>query len=254
MTISKVINNNIKSHIINSNITEYNIKRAYPTILKHIDENKYGYLDSLTKDQYVNEINDIFRMDRNIKKKIEDKTIEIFNEWLSRNKINQNSFLATTTDSIIIKDQIAPINGVDDIFFRNKDKMSYTSLFYINDETYILFDRITKKLKIQGPYKDPFINDYPFVKKILKDVCCVCNDFTYETKIESLKKMSKLRMKYIMSDDKTIYGDITHNGDYKYNIENSFIYVPDYYKDNDANLVIDDNYLNFILPLIQSLL
>ena len=42
MIISKVINNNIKSHIINSNITEYNIKRAYPTILSHIDKNKYA--------------------------------------------------------------------------------------------------------------------------------------------------------------------------------------------------------------------
>lgn len=254
MTISKVINNNIKGHIINSNIIEYNIKKAYPTILKLIDENRFGYLEDLTKDQYINEINDIFRTDRNIRKKIEEKTIEIFNEWLIRNKINQNSFLATTTDSIIIKDQIAPINDFDDIFFRNKDKMSYTSLFYINGNTYILFDRITKKLKIQGPFKDPFINEYPFVKKILKDVCCVCNDFTYENKIESLRKLSKLRVKYIISDDKSIYADITHNGDFKYNIDNSFIYVPEYYKDNDQNLVIDDNYLNFMLPLIQSLL
>lgn len=254
MTLTKVINNNIKNHIINSNIIEYNIKRAYPTILKSIDKDKYGYLLDLTKDQYINEINEIFKLDRSIKSKIENETIKIFNDWLTRNKISQNNFLATTTDSIIIRDQIAPINDVDNIFFRNKDKISYTSLFYIDKNTYILFDRITKKMKIQGLFKDPFINEYPFVKKILKDVCCICNEFTYENKIDCLRKLGKLRLKYITSEDKSIYADITHNGDYKYNIDGNFIYTADYYPNNDANLVIDDNYVNFMLPLIQSLL
>lgn len=254
MTISKVINNNIKSHIINSNIIEYNIKKAYPTILKMIDPDRFGYLDTLTKDQYVNEINELFKTDRSIKEKIENKTVEIYNEWLQRNKINQSSFLATTTDSIIIKDQIAPINGFDDVLFRNKDKACYTSLFYINSNTYILFDRITKKMKIQGPFTDPFINEYPFVRKILKDVCCICNEFSYDNKIECLKKLSKIRMKYLISEDKSIYGDITHNNDFKYNIDGNIVYVPQYYQNNDQSLIIDDNYVNFMLPLIQSLL
>jgi hypothetical protein len=254
MTIYKVINNNITTHIINSNIIEYNIRKAYPTILGEIDHERFGYLKSLTKDQYINEINELFKTDKTIKPMIEKKTIEIYNEWITRNKITQNNLLATTTDSIIIRDQIAPINEFDDIYFRNKDKITYTSLFYINKDIYILFDRITKKMKIQGNFSDPFINNYPFVKKILKDVCCICNEYTFENKIECLKRLSKLRTKYICSEDKTIYADISHNGDYKYNIDGNILYTADYYPDNDKYLIIDDNYINFMLPLMQSLI
>lgn len=253
VTVDKVINNNINSHIINSNIVEYNIAKAYPTILSMLDP-RYEYLLDLSKDQYIEEINKIFSLNKGIKKDIENKTIELYNDWLTRNRINKNNFIATTTDSIIINNQLAPINNIGDLVFRNKDKISYTSLFYINKDIYILFDRITKKLRICGVYKDPFINTYPFVNKVLKDLCCICNEYTYETKYDCLRRIGKLRFKYICSDDKTIYGDILHNGDYKYNIDGSFVYTPELYTEkDDINLVIEDNYMNFILPLIQSL-
>lgn len=254
ITLTKVINNNINSHIINSNIVEYNICKAYPTILSNID-NKYSYLLDLSKNEYVEEINELFTTNRYMRNKVEARTVEIFNEWLKRNKINQSNFIATTTDSIIISNQIAPIGDIDGFKFRNKDKVSYTSLFYINGDLYILFDRVTKKMKIQGKIRDPFINTYPFVTKILKDVCCICNEYTYENKYDSLKKLAKLRQKYICSEDKTIYADILHNGEYKYNLDGAMVYTPGLYESSsDCNLVIEDNYINFLLPLIQSLL
>jgi hypothetical protein len=253
MTVDRVINNNITSHIINSNIVEYNITKAYPTILNMID-NKYEYLLDLSKDQYIEEINKIFSIEPSIKQKIKVKTIELYNDWLGKNKINKNNFIATTTDSIIINNQLAANNTIDDIIFRNKDKISYTSLFYINKDIYILFDRITKKLKIQGVYNDPFINEYPFVTKMLKDICCICNEFTFETQYDCIKKLAKLRYRYINSDDKTIYGDILHFGEYKYNIDGNTVYTSSLYDtSDDINLVIEDNYLNFILPLIKSM-
>ena len=253
IAVEQVINNNITSHIINSNIVEYNIAKAYPTILSILDP-KYSYLLDLSKDQYIEEINKIFSLDNSIKKKIEKKTIEIYNDWFFKNKINKNNFIATTNDSIIINNQLAPINDIDEFVFRNKDKISYTSLFYINKDTYILFDRITKKLKIRGTCKDPFINEYPFVTKMLKDICCICNEFSYETKYDCIKKLSKMRYRYICSDDKTIYGDILHNNEYKYNIDGNFVYTPNLYENSkDINLVTEDNYLNFILPLIRSM-
>lgn len=256
MEVYKVINNNIRSHIINSNIVEYNIRKAYPTILNEIDPEKYGYLLSLSKDQYVEEINKIFETEgMKIRKAIGKRTIEIYNEWLERNKIRPTNFLATTTDSIIICNQIAPINGIDDFYFRNKDKISYTSLFYIDNDTYILFDRITKKIKIQSKSEDPYISDYPFVKKILKDVCCVCNEYSDEKRYECLRRLSKLRMKYITSEDQTIYADVLHKGEYKYNINDSLVYTPNLYQETgDVTLVKDDNYIHFVFPLIQSIL
>lgn len=254
MTVENVINNNIKTHIVNSNIVEYNIYKAYPTILAQINPERFGYLKSLTKDEYIADINELFINDRNIQKEIERRTIDIYNQWLKYNRINSSNFLATTTDSIIIMDQIAPIDTINGVIkFRNKDKVSYTSLFYINKDTYILFDRITKKIKIQTKINDPYINEYPFVKKILKDLCCICNEFTYENKIEYYKKLSKLRMNYIASDDKNIYADILHRNEFKYNIDGHMVYTPNYDPANDSNLVIGDNYVNFVLPLIQSL-
>lgn len=254
MMVDKVINNNIKTHIINSNIVEYNIYKAYPTILASIDPERFGYLKSLTKDQYMHDIDELFINERDIRKIIENKTIDIYNQWLKYNKIIPSNFLATTTDSIIIMDQIAPIDVIDNtIKFRNKDKVSYTSLFYINKDTYILFDRITKKIKIQTKINDPYINEYPFVKKILKDLCCICNEFNYEHKMDYYKRLSKLRMNYIAADDKSIYGDILHKNEFKYNIEGHIVYTPNYDPTNDANLIIGDNYVNFVLPLIQSL-
>ena len=256
MEVTRVINNNIRSHIINSNIVEYNIRKAYPTILNELNPDKYGYLLTLGKEQYIEEINKIFTTEgASTRKDISKRTIEIYNEWLSRNKIRPSNFLATTTDSIIICDQIAPINGIDDYYFRNKDKISYTSLFYINNDTYILFDRITKKIKIQCKSDDPYVSDYPFVKKILKDVCCVCNEYTVEHRMECLRRLSKLRLKYINCEDKSVYGDILHRGEYKYNINDSMVYTPILYEETeDISLIKDDNYINFVFPLIQSIL
>jgi basic membrane lipoprotein Med (substrate-binding protein (PBP1-ABC) superfamily) len=74
MQLTKVVNNNITKNIVNSNIVEYNIKKAYPTILADIN-NKYEYLLSLTKSQYVDEINKIFKENPNIKKEVMNKTL-----------------------------------------------------------------------------------------------------------------------------------------------------------------------------------
>lgn len=252
MQLIKVINNNITKNIVNSNIIEYNIKKAYPTILTDIDR-KYEYLLSLTKDQYVNEINKIFKENPHIKKEISDKTLQIYNDFLFMNNIKPESFLATTTDSILLVDQIAPINLFNNKYqFRNKDQISYTSLFYISKNVYILFDRISKNIKIVG-INDSNVNSYPFVKKILKELCCVLNDYSLETKQNCLKQMRNLRINYLNSQDKEIYRSILNGNMFKYNIEGIVNYSDIILKEDDACVLMkDDNYLNFILPLFQS--
>ena len=251
--ITQVVNNKIRNHIINSNIVEYNIRKAYPTILSQINKNEYGYLTNLSKENYVKEINRLFKENSGLKKEISDKTIEIYNEWFTKNKIGLNNFLASTTDSIILIDRLASNNTIDDIYFRNKDKLSYTSAFYVTDNIFILFDKITKTIKIHG-FNDENINNYPFVKKILKELCQICNDFSLETKQFCLKKFADIRIKYINSSDFTIFGDITHFNEYRYLINDEFVYSPQLKDNNSSTLIIEDNYMNFMLPIMQSLL
>ena len=252
MQLTKVVNNNITKNIVNSNIVEYNIKKAYPTILADIN-NKYEYLLSLTKSQYVDEINKIFKENPNIKKEVMNKTLQIYNEFLFMNNIKPESFLATTTDSILLVDQIAPINLFNNKFqFRNKDQVPYTSLFYINNDVYILFDRISKNIKIVG-INDVNINSYPFVKKFLKDLCCILNDYSLETKPDCLKRMRNMRINYLNSQDKEIYRSIINNNMYKYNIDGAVNYSDIALKEDDTCILMkDENYMNFVLPLFQS--
>lgn len=252
MQLVKVVNNNITKNIVNSNIIEYNIKKAYPTILADLD-NKYEYLLTLTKSQYVDEINKIFKENPGIKKEVANKTLQIYNDFLFTNNIKPESFLATTTDSILLVDQIAPINLFNDKFqFRNKDQTAYTSLFYIDRDIYILFDRITKNIKIVG-INDPNINSYPFVKKYLKELCCILNDYSLETKQDCLKRLKNMRIIYLNSSDKDIYRSIDNNNMFKYNINGAINYSEIPLKEDDTCVLMkDDNYLNFVLPLFRS--
>ena len=73
--------------------------------------------------------------------------------------------------------------------------------------------------------------------------------------MECLRRLSKLRLKYINCEDKSVYGDILHRGEYKYNINDSMVYTPILYEETeDISLIKDDNYINFVFPLIQSIL
>lgn len=253
MVLTKVVNNNIKSNIINSNIVEYNIKRAYPTILTKFDE-RYSYLLTLTKDQYVKEIDRLFKEDKNLKNKIYDYTVALYNKFVVENHISEKNFLASTTDTLLIIDKIAPITKFDGIIeFKNKDRVNYTSLFYLTPTSYILFDRVTKKIKTVGISNNPDVNTWTFVKKTLKDLCCILSEYSVESRFECMRKMKLLRIAYLNSSDKNIYRSITNNNMLKYNINGDITYS-DILLDEDENCVLmkDDNYINILLPLFRS--
>lgn len=253
MVLNKVVNNNITTNIINSNIVEYNIKRAYPTILTNFNK-KYDYLLTLTKDQYVNEIDKLFKEDKYLKNKIFDYTVALYNKFIVENKISEKNFLASTTDTLLIVDKIAPITKFDDIIeFKNKDKVNYTSLFYISPTSYILFDRVTKKIKTVGISNDPDVNSWVFVKKTLKDLCCILNEYSPENRYECMRKMKVSRINYLNNPDKNIYRSITNNNMFKYNMDGEIIYSEIQLTESEnCVLMKDDNYMNVLLPLFRS--
>lgn len=256
MKLTKLLNNNINSNIIGSTITEYDLRAAHTTALYLItgDKELYDSLMEMPKLDRNIRIGKMIQKNRNLRKQIDAKVLELFNEFLEANNILESNFLATTPDSILVANQIATTLRFHEVaFFRNKEKINYTSLFYINRTKFILFDRMTKRMRIKGVGEEDKTKNYPFVKKTLTDICCILDDSTTIGNTNVLRKLKQVRINYIDSEDTSIYKDITHDNMYKYLVDGRLEYSEVKLKENDnCQLVKSDNYLNFVLPLIQS--
>lgn len=256
MVLTKLLNNNINNNIIGSTITEYDLKAAHTTALFLItgDQELYDTLMDLPKLERNIRIGKMIQANPSLRKQIDAKVLELFNEFLAANNILESNFLATTPDSILIANQIATTLRFHEVaYFRNKEKISYSSLFYINRNKFILFDRMTKRMRIKGCGDEDKTKNYPFVKRTLTDICCILDDSQAIGNINCLRRLKQVRINYIYTDDINIYRDITHDNMFKYMIDGKLEYSSVRLKeDNNCQLINQDNYINFILPLIQS--
>ena len=60
------------------------------------------------------------------------------------------NFLATTPDSILIKNQLAvktKFGEAKNVLIRNKENISYSSLFVVDKLHFILYDNMSKRLR-----------------------------------------------------------------------------------------------------------
>lgn len=255
MELTKLINNNVSNTIIGSNITEYDLKQAHPVVLSLLfpDNETYTSLLSLPKSEYTYKIGNMIRANPNLRKQIDDKILELFNTFLKVNKISEINFLGSTPDSLLIANQIASVTCFEKVaHFRTKEGISYTSLFYISKTEYILFDRVTKRLRIKGVGQEEETNKYEFVRTILKKVCCIIDDSNNTDRIETLRRLKQLRILYLSSTNIEIYRDIKNKNMLKYYVDGRVVYS-DVVLEESENCSLDKsaNYINFILPLIQ---
>lgn len=255
MVLTKLLNNNIRANIIGSTITEYDLSAAHPTALYLINGNKaqYDRLMDLPKLERNITIGKMIKKNPDLRKQIDAKILELFNEFIKANNILEENFLATTPDSILITNRIATVMRFQDIaYFRNKEKISYSSLFYINRTTFILFDRLTKRMRIKGLGDEKKTRNYPFVKKILTDLCCVLDDSQRLGYIPCLRRLKQIRINYIYNEDINVFRDIKNNNMFKYIVDGRTIYSEVKLKEDDGCILVkSDNYMNFILSLIQ---
>ena len=255
MELTRLINNNVSNTIIGSNITEYDLRKAHPTVLALLYPNDptFTSLSSLPKSEYTIRIGNLIKANPLLRKQIDAKILELFNKFLKVNNISQTNFLGSTPDSLLIANQIASITVFDNIAtFRCKEGISYTSLFYISKTEYILFDRVTKRLRIKGIGQEEETNKYDFVKIVLKKICCIIDDSVNVDRIETLRRLKQIRLQYLTNTNTNIFRDIKNKNMLKYIIDGRPVFS-DIPLTESENCILDKsgNYINFILPLIQ---
>lgn len=256
MKLEKLINNNVRSNLIGVNITEYDLKAAHPTVLALLYPNdpEMTSLRTLPKDQYKYKIGNMIKAKPALRKEIDAKILELFNEFLLKNHIAQDNFLASTPDSLLIVDQLASVTKFENIAqFRCKEGISYSSLFYYASWKYILFDRISRRIRIKGVGSEEETKNYQFVKTILRHLCVVLDNSNNIEHMELLRELKNIRNEYMNSKDIDIYRDITHKNQFKYIVDGKEVYSDIPLKEDDGCILIkSDNYLNFIFPLMRS--
>ena len=260
----------IKDTIIDSTIMEYNISKSIPSIMcklypnnqqfkDRLDMNKETYSALFEKDftnnvKYINEYYDNLKITHY--------------EFMRKNNIPKENVIGFYYDSIIIQNSIPKELTIDGIRYKSKTSDKYTSLFWISDELVFLYDAISnhvKYLKFMNPLETKYqgldgsfqdkVNRLPFVSKILKNMFRIINDKNRLKYDELVLRLQQIRINYVSSNDKEIYRSLLDNGMFKYLIDGS-IQSSNIYLKEDDNCVLDknDNYINIVLPLIQSCL
>lgn len=254
--LDKLLVNKVYSNITQSTITEYDLKAAHASALYFIKGPEvYNELTSLPKLERNIKIGKMIAQDKNLRKQIDNMVISWFNRFLQENNILACNFLATTPDSILIKNQIATVQNFDGgkVLFRNKEKINYTSLFIIDKHKFILFDRISKRLRVKGLGTEEITDKYPFINLCLRDLCCILEDKATLGRINCLKKLKSFRIEYLISENKEIYRSVDHKNQFKYNIDGNIEYSDVRLKEDEGCVLLkDDNYMSYLMPLMRS--
>jgi hypothetical protein len=246
---SKLIesNPNIK-YCISTIIAEYDIASAHPTACYFIyGKEFYDKLMSMDKLERNTEIGKMMAKDSSLHEKIAALLLSWFNRFCDENNIKESNFISSTRDSILLvnKKPIKTIfeNGL--VKFRNKEG-EYTSYIRL-DRLEILFDNISGALRIKG-INSQFLDNHPFIK-LFKQALSVVEQSNSLTISEGLKKLTKIRTKYIYANNQDMYRSIMDNNKFIYNIDGER-FLSDALLE-DENLIKHDNYVNFILPMMQ---
>lgn len=254
--VDKLLVNKVFTNITQSTITEYDLKAAHASALYFLKgEEVYKELTSLPKLERNIRIGKMIAEDKALRKDIDNLVISWFNRFLQENKILSCNFLCTTPDSILIKNQIATAQSFDNgkVLFRNKEKISYTSLFIIDKHKFILFDRFSKRLRVKGLGIEEVTDKYPFVDLCLRDLCCIIEDKLTLGRMNCLKKLKSFRIEYLNSENKSIYRSVDHHNQYKYNIDGNIEYSDILLKEDEGCILLkDDNYISYLIPLMRS--
>jgi hypothetical protein len=208
----------------------------------------YDSLMSMDKLARNTEIGKMMARDPSLHGKIAGLLLKWFNLFCEENNIRDSNFISSTRDSMLIVNK-KPIKTVFEnglVKFRNKEG-EYTSYIRLKDRYEILYDNISGSLRIKGINNDCF-EGHPFIKlfKQLLSILELSNNITIS---EGLKKITKIRTKYISSANFDIFRSIMDGNKFIYFVEGERILSDSLLTNGD--LVKHDNYMNFILPLIN---
>lgn len=247
---SKLIEMNPNIHnCISALLAEYDIASAHTTACYFIfGKEMYDRLMSLDKLSRNTEIGKMMAKDPTLHEKIAGYLLKWFNRFCEENNIKENNFISSTRDSILLvnKKPLKTVfeNGI--VKFRNKEG-EYTSYIRLG-RLEVLFDNISGALRIKGINSQYYDNRCVFIK-LFKELLSIVEQSNSLTLSAGLKKLTKIRTKYIYSQNMDMYRSLMDNNKFVYVIEGERI-LSDALIDN-ASLIKHDNYINFILPMIN---
>lgn len=257
--LNHLINNNIKkSCYLSSTIVEYDLENAGTTAIKFVlGDVAYNKLMSIQdKRERKIELGMMRRNDPTLTSKMNEKILGWMNEFISVNKIQEKNFLATTPDSILLIGKVPTVTKFYDgvVNFRNKEKITYSSLFHIKNghDKIILFDRYSRRIRIKGLGTEETTNQFPFVNKYLKNLLCVLDDSVSFGYTRTMRKLKLQKLAYFNSSNIEIFRSVTNENKFHYIINGEDVFsdtpIPE---SENCTLNINDNYMDIIFPLIK---
>lgn len=248
------INKNI-GYAINTIITEYDIQRCHPSCMYFIKgKDFYDKLMAMSKLDSNVLIGKMMRDDLTLAPKISEIKLKYFNKFCEVNNIKESNFISSTVDSMLIVNK-KPMktkfeNGI--INFRNKDG-EYTSYIRLTKtrEIEILYDGMNNDVRIKGVNKE-YIENNPVFIRLFKQLLMLLESSNKLSNQELLRKLNYIRNKYINSKDPLMWASILDGDKYTYLSDGEKILLDNYAGNDDSKTLVKiDNYVNFILPIVQ---
>ena len=243
----KYLNKDVE-YIISREIIEYDIQSAGFNIIKKfrlLDDHKIRHLDTLGKKQRQIQIGLYQKENKELKKTLNEKFVEVRKWFFENNDIQDDDILSIKKDAIITTKRCLETE-FDNIRFVEKN--IYTSYYYLNNlELYYNKDTVDVKgvsdelLELHKEYMMDFLYNFFKMMEISKrkKVIELLKDFAYYYKKRQL--------------DIGYYRELNNQSLYKLNQKFFGEKVGVKYTKDIDNIDIGYNYMNYVVPLISIL-
>ena len=254
--VSENYKNPTISHIVNSTISEWDIRAAHLQAIKIIKGDKiYNELSKLPKLERNKKIGIMQTYDTKLGKRLSSTVFEFKKTFMEANNVRISNIVETTKDSLVLCQKIPNyttfnIQGTD-IEFVNKEGF-YSSYYRITNEIRIFFDSMSNSIRIKGINSD-MVNNSVFVEKYLKKILISLESITTMGQIQCMKMMKNLRLEYLNSEDIEIYKYLKNNK-FRYVVGEDVIDTDVEINDQRATLIKIDNYKDFVIPLMKTVI
>lgn len=234
-------------YIINSNIYEYDIKRAGFNLIQYyelLDDKTIEYLASLQKDEQTRRIGLLRRDDVQLNKELSKAFENMRKKFFIDNKIKDHQVLSIKKDAIFIINKVCEKCSYRNIEFILKNR--YTSFHKFNNIEFY-YRNTTKDIAIKGINDLKLKNHKDYMLSFLIDIFnsleVSSNDRTvYKLKkFASLYKTNQLPIEY--------YRELNSDSLFNLVVDNKNIKADDYIKGFEIDK--SHNYIMYILKLIQ---
>lgn len=251
---STVSKNDLNNCILNSNISEYDIKHAALSGIKFLygeDSVEYNNLKNLPKEEYTVKIGLMMRSNKDLSKKMDELMIQWLNEFVDINNIKKNEFIENTRDSVLIWNKIPTKLKFKHCEFVNKEGL-FSTFLRINNRYKILYDSLRSIIVLKGINKD-IVSKSDFVHKTLKNsILSLEKRITHGYKA-SFQSLQNDKYNYLNSNNFNVYRELLNENQFSYinTVDNNVYYSDVLIKDKNMVLSKISNYNEFLLPIIR---